>query len=72
MFRLGTLWGYRSEYMPLDEEVARLAAVTIDELRACVARFPLETVARVVVLPTEEAAADGVDEAEEADGSPVE
>ena len=75
MFRLGTLWGYRSEYMPLDEEVARLAAVTIDELRACVARFPLEPVARVVVLPTEEAAADGVDEAEEAeeaDGSPVE
>ncbi|MEY3022775.1 MAG: Protease 3 precursor [Planctomycetota bacterium] len=56
MFRLGTLWGYRSPYMPLDEEVARLAAVTIDEIRDCARRFPLVPVTRTTVVPQAPAA----------------
>lgn len=51
MFRLGTLWSYRSPYIPLDEEVARLDAVTLDDIRECARRFPLDPVARIAVTP---------------------
>jgi predicted Zn-dependent peptidase len=54
MFRLGTLWGYGAEYTPLEEEVERISRVTLDDLRACVAAFPLVPTVRVVVLPEEE------------------
>ena len=51
MFRLGTLWGYGAKYQPLDEEVDRISRVTIDEIRTCCGRFPLEPVVKVIVLP---------------------
>jgi predicted Zn-dependent peptidase len=59
MFRLGTLWGYGAKYEPLENEVERISRVTIDEIRTCCARFPLDPVVKVVVLPEESGEADG-------------
>lgn len=53
MFRLGTLWGYGAEYLPLDAEVDRISRVSLAELRACCEAFPLEPLVRVRVLPAE-------------------
>jgi zinc protease len=65
MFRLGTLWGYGAEYTPLDEEVERISRVTLDDLRACVAAFPLVPTVRVLVLPDGDASdADAESDAE--------
>lgn len=64
MFRLGTLWGYRADYIPLDDEVERISQVTLDDLRALCAAFPLDPMVRVVVMP--EAGASG-EEAGEVD-----
>ena len=55
MFRLGTLWGYGAEYVPLEDEVERISRVTLDDLRGCVAAYPLVPTVRVVVLPDESA-----------------
>lgn len=63
MFRLGTLWGYGAEYIPLEAEVERISRVTIDEIRTCCARFPLAPTVKVVVMPEE-----GAEDAEYADG----
>ncbi|MFM7260240.1 MAG: M16 family metallopeptidase [bacterium] len=54
MFRLGTLWGYCAEYTPLEDEVERISHVTLDDLRGCVAAYPLVPTVRVVVLPHEQ------------------
>ena len=67
MFRLGTLWGYGAEYIPLEAEVERISRVTIDEIRTCCARFPLVPTVKVVVMP-EEGADEGADDADDADG----
>lgn len=54
MFRLGTLWGYGASYIPLDAEVERISRVTLDDIRECCRRFPLEPTVRVVVMPADE------------------
>jgi len=54
MFRLGTLWGYGAPYSTLDDEVARIEQITLDDLRACARDFPLEPMVRVAVMPREE------------------
>jgi len=55
MFRLGTLWGYDAEYIPLDAEVERISHVTLAEIRSCVAKFPLDPTVKVVVMPKDDA-----------------
>lgn len=51
MFRLGTLWCYGAEYIPLEDEVDRISRVTLDEIRECCARFPLVPTVKIVVAP---------------------
>jgi predicted Zn-dependent peptidase len=40
MHRLGRLWTYTGEYRSLDEELQRINAVTVDDLRAVCEEFP--------------------------------
>lgn len=40
MQRLGRLWTYLGEYVPLDEELARIESVTLADLRETLAEFP--------------------------------
>jgi predicted Zn-dependent peptidase len=40
MRRLGTLWTYTGEYRTLEDELARINAVTLEELREVYAAFP--------------------------------
>ena len=61
MFRLGTLWGYGAAYLPLEEEVERISRVTLAEIRACCARFPLVPTVKVVVVPEGEIATGPLD-----------
>lgn len=41
MRRLGTIWTYRREYRTLEEELARINAVTLNDLRAVHKDFPI-------------------------------
>jgi predicted Zn-dependent peptidase len=41
MRRLGQLWTYMGEYRSLDDELARIGAVTLDELRSVHEAFPI-------------------------------
>ncbi len=41
MNRLGTILAYCGEYCPLEEELARIEAVTLDQLRSYASRWPL-------------------------------
>jgi predicted Zn-dependent peptidase len=41
MQRLGRLWTYLGEYTPLEEELARINAVTLDEVRAVWEAYPM-------------------------------
>jgi predicted Zn-dependent peptidase len=42
MTRLGRLWLTRGEYRSLEDELARINSVTLDDLRAVAAAFPLQ------------------------------
>jgi len=44
MKRLGRMWTYESQYRPLEDELARVNAVTLDELRAVQVAFPLRPI----------------------------
>lgn len=44
MKRLGRMWTYQREYRTLEDELKRLNAVTIDEMRAVCEQFPLTPV----------------------------
>jgi predicted Zn-dependent peptidase len=41
MNRLGTIFAYRGEYCPLEEELRRIDAITIDRLHEYARRWPL-------------------------------
>jgi len=42
MRRLGTIWTYQGEYRSLDDELKRINAVTLDDLRAVHEQFPIQ------------------------------
>ncbi len=44
MHRLGRQWTYLAEYTPLEEELARISRVTLDELRAVCDEFPIRPI----------------------------
>ncbi len=50
MQRLGRQWVYHGEHRTLEEELARINAVTLDDLRAVAAAFPFRprTVGRLL------------------------
>jgi predicted Zn-dependent peptidase len=51
MHRLGRLFTSTREYIPLEEELAKLSRVTLDDLRECLTAFPLEAVTVGKLLP---------------------
>ena len=58
MMRLGTLWGYSADYTPLEEEVARISRISLDDLRGVAERYPLEPTVRIAVVPEDHAEAE--------------
>ena len=44
MQRLGRMWTYLGFYQSLDDELAKINAVTLDDLRKVAAEFPLSPV----------------------------
>ena len=69
MFRLGTLWGYGAEYVPLEVEVDRISRVSLADLRACSEAFPLEPKVRIAVLPKDDDANTATEVADEPSGA---
>jgi len=51
MHRLGRLFTSTREYIPLEEELARLSRITLDHLRDCLTAFPLQAVTVGKLLP---------------------
>jgi predicted Zn-dependent peptidase len=51
MQRLGRLWLYLGKYTTLEEEIERIDAVTLDDLRATAAAFPLRPQTTARLLP---------------------
>lgn len=54
LFHLGGGWQMRGAYRPLEEELARLDAVTLDDLARVAAEFPLDRNAVVTVGPRDD------------------
>jgi predicted Zn-dependent peptidase len=51
MRRLGTLWLYRGQYTTLEEELAQIDRLTVDDLRSVLRDFPLRPALSARVLP---------------------
>lgn len=51
MQRLGRLWTYLGAYRSLEEELARIDAVTLDDLRAVCEAFPIQPVVTARLAP---------------------
>ena len=55
MMRLGRQWTLLHEYLPLETELARIDAVTLDDVRQTLAAFPVSPRIEGVLLPAEPA-----------------
>ena len=42
MQRLGRLWTMTGEYQPLEDELAKIESVTIDDLKAVCDQYPID------------------------------
>ncbi|MBM4099762.1 MAG: insulinase family protein [Planctomycetes bacterium] len=51
MRRLGSLWTYRGRYASLEDEIAEIERLGIDDLKHLAREFPLRPVLRAMVLP---------------------
>jgi predicted Zn-dependent peptidase len=51
MRRLGALWLYRGRYASLEEELASIERLTVDDLRSVIRDFPLRPTLRALVSP---------------------
>lgn len=57
MGRLGSLgnnWLYRHEYRTLQDDINAIKAVTVDQIRELLARYPLETLSTITIGPREQ------------------
>lgn len=57
---LGFHWSYRNEYVPVERELEAYAAVTLDDVRRVLERWPLLPLTLVSVGPTTEIDPDGL------------
>lgn len=57
MKRLGRQWTYDGEYRSLEEELSKINAVTLDDLRAVSEQFPLKPMLTATLSPAAEARA---------------
>ncbi len=55
MMRLGRLWTYLNEYTSLEDELERINAVTVDDLRSVLTMYPFEPALTSRLLPGESA-----------------
>jgi predicted Zn-dependent peptidase len=53
MQRLGRYWTYLGTYMTLEDELARIQKLTLDDLRAAARRYPLKPTVVAQLLPAE-------------------
>ncbi len=53
MQRLGRLWTMTGQYLPLEDELAQIDAVTVDDLRAVCNDYPLDACTLGKMLPAE-------------------
>lgn len=53
MQRLGRLWSYLGEYRPLEDELTRIQAITLDDVRAILDEFPLSPRTTGFMLPAD-------------------
>lgn len=51
LFSVGSDWLYRREYRPVAEELATIAAVSLDDVSAVLAKYPLERNATITIGP---------------------
>jgi predicted Zn-dependent peptidase len=56
LFAIGTDWVYRREYQPVESELDAVTALTADNLRGVLAKYPLVTSTVVTIGPLEEMA----------------
>jgi predicted Zn-dependent peptidase len=54
MFNLGNDWVYRREYRPVEADMEAIAAVSVDELVAVLAKYPLSRPTMVTIGPLAE------------------
>ena len=53
MQRLGARWTLLGDYLPLEEELAQVRAVTLDDLRDVARRYPLEPKTTGILKPAD-------------------
>ena len=53
LFAVGSDWVYRREYRPVEEDLAAVAAITVDDLAAVLRKFPLERNMTISVGPAD-------------------
>jgi len=53
MQRLGRVWTMTGEYQPLDEELAKIGAVTVDDLKAVCDAYPIDRCTLGRLIPEE-------------------
>jgi predicted Zn-dependent peptidase len=51
LFSVGSDWVYRREYRPVDQDLDEVAAITLDELAAVLAKYPLSRSTTVTIGP---------------------
>jgi predicted Zn-dependent peptidase len=54
LFAVGNDWVYRREYEPIDVELAAVARLTVDDLAAVLAKYPLSNPTTVTIGPLAE------------------
>ena len=54
LFALGNDWVYRGEYQPVEAELSAVAGVTVDDLAAVLAKYPLSRATTVTIGPLAE------------------
>ena len=54
LFALGNDWVYRGEYQPVEAELSAVAGVTVDDLAAVLAKYPLSRPTTVTIGPLAE------------------
>jgi predicted Zn-dependent peptidase len=61
LFNIGANWTYRGEYRSLAEDLAQVEALTVDDLHAVLAKYPLSSGMTYVVGPLAEGDLEGLD-----------
>ncbi len=53
MFAVGSDWIYRRQYRPVEQDLAEIAAISVDDVAAVLRKYPLERNMTISVGPAE-------------------